>query len=1117
MIQSFQSRYFLFFQSFLLCILINSWKPAFSNSTSSYPVQNATQALQEVQAFRFEPVYRAIDDMTRRFGEEYPNGKRLKQRLTGMQQKKESLVDSYKNSPEKITTRLIQYANDLAALKREALLANPLLNIDGIMVVKRRNRVKGMIYPTTISHQLGIPSNHECNSSLPKDGYDNELIVISDVQTDKTLHTLYKPKHDGYVGMMDLHWDADRLLFTQSDSSNWKIWEVKIDGSGLRQVSQMPEDVDAMDAVYLPDGKVLFGSTASYQSVPCWHGQRWVCNLYSMNADGSGVRQLCFDQDHNYHPSVTDTGQILYTRWDYTGINHIFFRQLMLMNPDGTGQRAVYGSNTWYPNSLFFARQIPGIPGQYISILSGYHGVHKMGQLAVVDTKKGWQDADGLVKRISGKGDAFEPKIADALVDKDWPKFLHPYPLNDTYFLVSVWNDQQSNWAIYLADRFDNLTLIYEDPDYALFEPIPLMKRTKPPVIPSHINENCDEGVVYLQDVHTGPGLAGVPKGTIKHLRVLAYHFGYRHLAGPHKIGYGGPWEAMRILGTVPLEKDGSAIFTVPAKTPIAVQALDQNGRAVQLMRSWFTLMPGELRSCVGCHESPNTTPAVQTSAAAYQKPRAITPWYGPPRGFDFAREVQPVLNRYCIECHNGDYPERLDLRAEESVPDYKGVLISSLGVKRLHPTMQKATHGYIKYTPAYDALLPYIRRVGIEDDVSLLVPGEYHADTSELVQILKHGHHGVRLDDESWDRIVTWIDLNAPCHGTWSDVFPIPESGRKRREELQQLFGGPKDDPEHNYGEAKLKTRALSRVSIPKKKLIDVNEITTQNKQLSTKLNDLDHHKKTIELDDGLTLELIKVPAGRFVMGDLYEDLEEYPPRMTSIDHAFWIGRFEITNQQYQLFDPYHNSRYYAKRHAKSDDQGMPLNHPNQPAVRVSWEQAMAYCDWLSQKTGMTFTLPTEEQWEFACRAGSGKTLFYGSVDDDFSLYANLAGEEFSKGQQKNGLQITGGVEHLALEGAVLSETRFHDGFVVTSPIGSFQPNAFGIFDMHGNVSEWTLSNSRLCGDSDHDDCTITEEKIVRGGSFFDRPERSRSASWMSYPKWRRIFHVGFRVVVNE
>ena len=153
-----------------------------------------------------------------------------------------------------------------------------------------------------------------------------------------------------------------------------------------------------------------------------------------MNADGSACGSLCFDQDLDLHPSVLPNGQVIYSRWDYTGIMHVYLRPLMVMNPDGTLQRAVYGSNSYYPNSLFFPRAIPGQPDQVAAILSGYHGVNRMGELVVLDTAKGWHEADGIMLAWAIAANRSMPVIRDDLVGDSWPKFLHPYPLSDKYF-----------------------------------------------------------------------------------------------------------------------------------------------------------------------------------------------------------------------------------------------------------------------------------------------------------------------------------------------------------------------------------------------------------------------------------------------------------------------------------------------------------------------------------------------------------------------------------------------------------------------------------------------------------------------------------------------------------
>ena len=308
-------------------------------------------------------------------------------------------------------------------LKEEALLANPLLDFERLIVLKRKRG------------QLGLPTNHQCNTSLPQHGYENEIAWLSPVRPGGRLQTLFRPADGAFVGELDLDFDAERLLFTMPNGRTWQIHEIGIDGSGQRQVSREDADVDNFDACYLPDGRIVFVSTACFTGVPCWHGKERACCLYSMHTDGSDMRQLCFDQDLDLHPAVLPNGQIIYSRWDYTGIMHVYLRPLMVMNPDGTLQRSVYGSNSYYPNSLYFPRAIPGAPTKLVAILSGYHGTNRTGELVVLDTSQGWHEADGILHRIGHRGQPIVPVIRDDLVSGSWPKFLHPFPLSDKYFL----------------------------------------------------------------------------------------------------------------------------------------------------------------------------------------------------------------------------------------------------------------------------------------------------------------------------------------------------------------------------------------------------------------------------------------------------------------------------------------------------------------------------------------------------------------------------------------------------------------------------------------------------------------------------------------------------------
>ncbi len=1072
-----------------------------ASTTDAAPPKQAAKkpASPMIAPKEFESLRLAIADLNETYGQQYPKAAEFLARLDELEQAAkphdEATVKAFRD------------------LRRKALLANPILDFDRMILLKRKRG------------QLGLPTNHQCNATLNQAGYDNEIAVLSPVGDGMKLTTLYRPEQGHFVGEMDLHFDADRLLFTMPDGKSWEIHEIGVDGSGLRRVTRPVDDVDNFDGCYLPDGRIVFASTASYTGVPCWHGKERACSLYSMNDDGSDVRQLCFDQDLDLHPSVLPNGQVIYSRWDYTGIMHIYLRPLMVMNPDGTSQRAVYGSNSHYPNSLFFPRAIPGEKNKLLAILAGYHGPCRMGELVVLDTAKGWREARGVLHRIGHRGEPTMVTIRDNLIGNSWPKFLHPYPLNHKYFVTAAQFGKNAPWGIFLVDIFDNFVALAYDPKFDFYEPLPLKKAPKPRVLPDRTNRDRDDAVVYLHDVYLGPGLEGVPRGAVKDLRIVAYNFGMPGMAGPDKIGRGGPWDAMRILGTVPVPEDGSVAFKVPANTPISVQPLDIDGKALQLMRSWYTAMPGEKASCVGCHEQPKDTPLVRYETAALKTPVDIKPWYGPARGFDFEREVQPVLDRYCVGCHDGAPAKngrtKPDLRAERFAQNYEGSPLSNLGASRLDPQLlpkfarHKSDHKYVgdvkmRYTPAYEALIPFIRRVNVEDHVGLHVPGEYHADTSELVQMLQKGHHNVALDDEAWDRLFTWVDLNGPCHGTWGDVADIPGGNDSRRRELALKYGGPADDPEAVFETP----RYTGKPIVPDQDQLEPVPVKMAGWPLkaedaSKQQRSSGPWQKSIDLGSGVALDLVRIPAGKFVMGDTEGKVDERVQAEAAIPRRIWMGTCEVSNQQFRRFKADHFSGYFMKRSLDVNGPGISMDEPKQPAVRVSWGEAVEFCNWLSKQTGLHFRLPSEAEWEYACRAGSDSSLSYGPVDADFSEHANLADAAVAKLYT-----VTGGVVVLQ---DIPADERYDDGAIATTAVGSYRPNLWGLHDMHGNASEWTLSTyaSYPYGSGDgRNDLAGNAPRVVRGGSFYDRPKRCRSSFRLSYPAWQKVHNVGFRVV---
>ena len=1193
---------------------------------------------------RAESLRLAIADLSESSKERYPKGPELLKRLQAIQAACEALRSDKKPAAD-AKERLAQLDKDFEALHREALLANPLLDFDKLLLVRR----------SMGSPRLGLVANWQSNSSLPHTGFDNEIAVLSlirngsagaspsqggsagaspsPVRDDGKLTTLFRPEGTRFVGDVDLHWDADRMLFSMpGKNGRWQVCEIKADGSGLRELPLITEkDVDNYDACYLPNGNVLFTSTACFTGVPCVTGSSHVSNIYLYSplptplpkvshlregipgdprakeaaayppegvkpwggkaepSEGSGtIRRLTFEQDHDWCPTVLNNGRVLYLRWEYSDIPHYVARRLFHMNPDGTEQMEYYASNSYWPNSTFYARPVPNHPTRFVGIVSGHHDTPRMGQLVLFDIGMGRFEADGVVQRIPGRGRRVEPIIRDGLVSGTWPMFLHPWPLSDKYTIVACKPTPNSLWGIYLVDVFDNLLLLQEEPGYALLEPIPFRKTPKPPAIPDRVQPERKDGLVYMADVYGGRGLGGVPRGTVKGLRLFTYQFAYHGMGGQvNRVGLDGPWDVKRIMGTVPVEPDGSAYFRVPANLPISVQPLDADGKALQLMRSWLTAMPGEVLSCVGCHDHQNNSIPNRQTMALRHAPSEIAPWYGPTRGFSFKREVQPVLDAHCVRCHGGQGQSADGRRqsavekqeaagGKQAVPDNRQPTTDNPALDdftarpEVHPKAKD--NGYnngTKFSPSYIALRSYVRTPTMEGDMHMLMPCEVNADTTRLVQTLKRGHYGVQLEPEAWDRLITWIDLNTPYHGTWHEIIGMNRvaNQRDRRRAMDKLYAGLDEDPEAIYPVSYKPPAAAVAQSADGRKQSAVEDGKSAEPKVASSKSVPDSRKpttdnpsvpgwpfdsaeaqkrqtaagpvaKSIDLGTGLKLELVRIPAGEFLMGDAAGGADERPLTAVKVGD-FWIGKFEVTNEQFACFDPNHDSRLENGDFLQFSiqERGYPTNGPKQPVCRVSWERAMAFCRWLSEKTGErlsgSFALPTEAQWEYACRAGTATPMNWGATATDFGKLANLADyslrfvDTFGWGLPSGAIPPW----RPAIESV-------KDGYRVSAPVGSYAPNPWGLCDMHGNVSEWTRSAYRAYPYKDDDgrnaaiaDCqlptadlktqseienrksAITQRFVVRGGSWYDRPQFARSAYRMHYPAWQGVYDVGFRV----
>jgi len=500
--------------------------------------------------------------------------------------------------------------------------------------------------------------------------------------------------------------------------------------------------------------------------------------------------------------------------------------------------------------------------------------------------------------------------IRDKYALGNWPRFLHPYPLSDTYFLAAGRLAPGGRWGLYLLDRFDNIVLLKDDPKMRLFEPVPLKLRKQPAEIPSRLRPDADDAVLYIQDIYEGPGLAGIPRGTVKELRLLTYTYAYRRMGGHDALTIEGGWDAKRILGTVPVEEDGSVMVRVPHSTPISIQPLDENGAALQLMRSWLVAMPGESLSCIGCHESARTPPLQRTTLAMRNGPQSLTPWHGErPHGFSFLREIQPILDRSCVGCHDGRKEGRPNFKSLEPIPWGR------------------------EFSGSYHALHPYVNRPGSESDFGLLSPMDYHASTSELVQLLEKGHHGVELSSIDWKTLITWIDLNVPYHPTWASlkgeqqVGPISARARELRKQYTGIDEDPGWMPSTPVGRPDfIKPKPQPKPAKPTLMEGLLFDATTAKTMQGSK----SFH--TLEIADDISINLRRIPMRG--------------------NKVIWMAEAEITNEQFKQFNPDHDSRVIDQQWKDHIYAGYPANKPHQPVIRVSWDEAMAFCEWLSEKT---------------------------------------------------------------------------------------------------------------------------------------------------------------------
>lgn len=588
-------------------------------------------------------------------------------------------------------------------------------------------------------------------------------------------------------------WDGKRILFSWKKDDwhdDYHLYEMDVDKRKVRQITSGLGFAD-YEGTYLPNGDIIFNSTRCIQTVDCWWTE--VSNLYTCDKDGRYLRRLGFDQVHVNYPQVLDDGRVTYTRWEYNDRGQLFVQGLFQMMPDGTGQTEFYGNNSWFPTSLLHARGIPGTR-KVVAIASGHH-CYQMGKLCVVDPDKGRQENEGVTLIAPVRE---TPAVRVDAYGQDAPLCMYPWALNEREFLVSVSPVAEAcqkagrgaRFSLFFMDEDGHRELLASAPDVSCSQPVPLIARPAPHVRPSLVDYRKKEATYYMQNVYEGPGLTGIPKGAAQRLRVVALEYraaGIGHNSNGGKAGGAlvstpvsignGCWDPKRVLGTAPILEDGSAMFTVPARTPVYFQVLDASNHVIQTMRSWSTLQPGETFACVGCHENKNSAPPsglYKTSAFA-QGAQPLTPVADLASGFSFSRHVQPILDAKCVKCHDGGKTAlgaRIPDMTSRSILDPKAKRVWTASYVALTGAAAKGKDQF----PLSGTPNTLVNWVDAQSTPPVQPPYVCGAARSELVSMLRKHHGGAKLTAEQLDMITCWIDLGVPFCGNyleanaWSD-----------------------------------------------------------------------------------------------------------------------------------------------------------------------------------------------------------------------------------------------------------------------------------------------------------------------------------------------------------
>lgn len=551
-----------------------------------------------------------------------------------------------------------------------------------------------------------LNANHYYSEYVNSKWMPGGNLCVLDLETG-SVRELVPEFKSGVFNRFDVSFDAKRVLFDYKESGveGYRIYEVNIDGTGLRQITfpTKEEDelveayeisgyhhgTDDLHPIYLPDGGIAFVSTRCNKGILCDSRDRFTTKvLYRMDMDGSNMEPLSFNPVSEAAPTLLPDGRILYNRWEYNDKAAGNAKCLWAMRTDGSGSVEIYGNTLTQPETLIYARSIPGAPNKIVSLATSHCCPNNgMGTVIIVDTTKNIRTREPL-SYVTQDVDMQHHNGFHFMINGEWVHdktgrpgrlFKDPYPIAEDLFLVShkpkgySW-DHPHAYDLFVLDAEGKDTPLFTDKSISCWHPYPLAPRAVPPISRAPVNEQlarANKAECIVTDIYVG--MPGVERGSIKYLRIMEQigrpwtartrWEGDKNGMAHSAVGIGRLGVKVQ-YGIVPVEADGSAYFEVPADRNIYFQALDKNFMAVQTERTYINYRPGETRSCIGCHESNRATPVAARNRAPMALNRAPSrpmPQPGdaqPEKVIDFMTQVQPVLDRHCVECHGSENPE---------------------------------------------------------------------------------------------------------------------------------------------------------------------------------------------------------------------------------------------------------------------------------------------------------------------------------------------------------------------------------------------------------------------------------------------------------------------------